>query len=106
MKDKFENLEPVLYSEISDWLHLDKGLSISDDTMRPIVRRIPNLKTVKGKPKDLQRIHASTEEIDTYFENLKNIFLTNIIPPHFLYCVDEAVRLLHQDCHEVCVVVP
>ena len=79
------------------------NFDITLDTLRHIVYRFPDFKTVTGVPMDKSRVMVDIHSIAEYFMGIKSII--NNIPSAFIFNLDESGFCDYQDAHEIKVIV-
>jgi hypothetical protein len=101
---RFDQPEPVTYSEIITQLELQYGVCLLPDTLRHIIYRIPWCKTIDGVPHEALRIQCDEGEIDRYCQRLEKIL--EGVPSDVIDNVDEAGSNSWVDASRLRVVVP
>jgi hypothetical protein len=95
---------PITYPELLDMLQYAHNIVISGNTLRHIVRRMANIKTIIGVPMESERVHVDPAAIDAWFDDLER--RVHAIPRGFVFNVDEAGCSEQGDKREVTVLVP
>jgi hypothetical protein len=85
--ERFAAREPITYAQALNEIELQFGKCLYSSTLRKMVSRFPWCKTVHGVPKDGNRVYASEDAIDQYFNVLEQS-LTGL-PSAVIYNVDE-----------------
>ena len=100
----FLQKEPVSYVDLFYFFDNHFGLQLNMDTIRHIVYKFENFKTITGKPMEDERIMCDTDEIDEYFNHIEQII--GDIHSSFVYNIDESGFQDWADQREMRVIVP
>jgi hypothetical protein len=85
---RYENKEATSYNFINEQLALNFDVHVQPNTLRHIVAKFEDIKTVTGKPMEDERIRVSIGKIEEYFVELESLF-SNRIPAAFVINADE-----------------
>ena len=103
ISSKIQQKEPITFEYIANFVYDKFNFDISLDTLRHIVYRFPDFKTVTGVPMDKSRVMVDIHSIAEYFMGIKSII--NNIPSAFIFNLDESGFCDYQDAHEIKVIV-
>jgi hypothetical protein len=104
--EQFQQAKPATFGDINEFILDDCHISISQDTLRHVVHRLPGFKVINGIPTEAERVHADEREIQAYFANLARIFSMEDIPAAMIVNLDEAGHCDWVDARHEKVVVP
>jgi hypothetical protein len=101
---EFQQGNPVSSDAILDWLQTQHHLAILPDTLRHLIRRCADFKTILGVPTEAKRCCLTIEAIEQHFSQLAQE--TENVPPAFIFNADESGFQDFADVHEIQVIVP
>jgi transposase len=70
VRERCAQHRPVTYGELLDRLQFNYEIVLSGDSLRHIVRSMPLIKSVVGKPEDSKRVDVDPAEIDAWYATL------------------------------------
>lgn len=100
----FAQLDPPTYSQLIDFVQGTTEKVLIPDTMRKLIARFDDLKTVVGVPMEAERVKCNEADAELFYELLKDA--VNGIPAAFIFNLDEAGFQEWVDAREEKVVVP
>jgi hypothetical protein len=95
---------PLTYAELLDLLQYNHRIILSGDTLRHIVRDMPQIKSIVGTPMEAERVAVDPATIEDWYRVLAETI--DGIPREFVCNVDEAGCSEKSDQREVKVLVP
>jgi hypothetical protein len=95
---------PITYTELLDTLQYDHETVLSSDTLRHIVRNLPQVKSIVGIPMESERVAVDPEAILAWYGEVA--VAIEGVPRRFVFNVDEAGCSENADKREVRVLVP
>ena len=90
INDRFYKRYPVSYEDCRDFLCDKFDLVVHMKSLRSLVSRCENFRTVLGVPMEDSRIYSDPDEIDAYFARIDEIIRIAKIPAGFIFNIDEA----------------
>jgi hypothetical protein len=102
--DSFYDRNPVTYVDLLDFIDYRFQKSILPNTMRHIVAKMNNIKTVIGRPMEEERVRYDSDEIDLYYNRITEEFES--LPAGVIYNLDESGFQSWVDSHDTYCLVP
>ena len=101
---QFTKGNPVSYDDILDCIYQEFHILMLPDTLRHLIKRSMDYKSIIGIPIEKERAQVTQESINKHFEDLSR----NItgIPARFIFNADESGFQDFVDSSEVHVIVP
>jgi hypothetical protein len=102
--DCFEKGIAATYEAIAHFLDSEMSIQISLDTLRHIVHRHPDSKTVVGIPMERERVEVDSREIGECYDRLRSEVTG--LPSAMVFNLDETGHQEWADKHDIRVVIP
>jgi hypothetical protein len=104
IRDRFDAKQPASLVDISDYLLEPLGHALRVDRIRHITLRLPGFKLIDGVPFEAARVHADSEEIEAYLNDMTQ--LIEDCPAAMIVNLDETGHCDWVDARREKVVVP
>ena len=89
IRERFAQKYPVSYEDCRDFLQERFDIVVNLKSLRGLVARSTNFRTVTGVPMDQSRIYCSEEQIECYFDRVTEVLRLGQIPAAFVVNIDE-----------------
>ena len=90
IRDCYEKKKSPNIFNLIDYIFCEFHININEKTLRGIIDRSANLKSVRGIPLDNARAEVPVSVVTDHYENLDRVLLVEQVPPEFFYNVDES----------------
>jgi hypothetical protein len=104
VRDALRIKNPLTYSDISNNLYKYFPITMNLSVLYHFVSENLNLKTVRGKPFEEDRVKCDLNAIEEYFDSLQRT--AEETPAAFVFNADETGFHDWADKHEICAIVP
>ena len=88
--ERFDLKLPVSYEDIREFCLENFELVVNIKSLRNLINRCVDFRTVRGVPLEDTRLYASHDQIIEYFDQLQEKFTIGMVPASFVYNVDES----------------
>lgn len=106
VQEAFERRIPLTFEDIRDYLLTECNISININTLRKFVSRNDQLRVVQGVPLEDTRLFSSEEDIQAYFDRIREVITVGQIPSGFIFNLDEVGFDSYVDARKIKRIVP
>ena len=106
ISSRFAQRSPATYDEIRRYIKQKFALIVDVACLRHFLCRVPQIKSVEGRPMEDSRVFVRQEEIVQYFTRIAEIISVAEIPAAFILNIDESGFDRFVDARQITCIVP